>query len=226
MAISEYHLEEIMNDEQISPAARQLLFAAFDHRSQGDPADPQWIMYCSLLAELEAAGYLMRGDAWKGQTGGHYMLFDRSQAPTVASRLPAVPPKHFGREVLYVVGQPGTAIVKIGRSTNMPLRLRAIQTGSPVPLSVLWWHPGGQDLERYLHRKYAEFRLHGEWFDFGVEEPDHLVEMAVTSLRPDEFPPMIELREDFADYFRKYPPGCRYDFLLSGIPPGPFCYPR
>ena len=39
--------------------------------------------------------------------------------------------------------------------------------------------------------------MEGEWFDFGVEEPDILTELTVQRLRPNEFPPDIRLDEDF-----------------------------
>lgn len=211
MPISKTGVEEIMADDRISPAARELLFAIFNEASEEAPAGIR-----PLLKELEDAHYLMRGDAWKGQAGGHLLLFDRSQAPTVEMVLPPLPPKGFGRDVLYVVGKPGLAVVKIGVTRNLQARLRTLQTGSPVPLSVLWWHPGSYDLEEKIHVAFKAYRLAGEWFDFGVEEPDILTEMAVQGLRPDEFPPEIGANEDFADYLRRYPPGCRYAQLMAG----------
>lgn len=225
MPISKLNLEEIIGDERISEDARLLLFAIFDHQ-QGEAPQPLWEPLRRALQELQAAGYVMRGDGWKMQAGGHYLFFDRSQAPTVAGTLPPLPPRTFGRDVLYVIGQPGTAIVKIGVTSSLPSRLKSIQTGSPVPLRVLWWHPGSYDLESQLHRQFDDCRLHGEWFDFGVEEPEVIVELAVAQLRPEEFPPPIGAREGFDEYFRKFPPEGRYSFLLSGLPPGPFRHPR
>jgi len=215
MPISNINVEEIMNDERITPEARQLLFVIFGHTS-GDGEDAgRWGRLRELLDELERAHYLMRGDAWKAQCGGHLLLFDRSQAPTQEGRLPPLPPRHFGRDVLYVIGQPGTSIVKIGVTRNVSSRLKSLQTGSPVPLAVLWWHPGSYDLEENLHAKFSEYRLAGEWFDFGVEEPDVLTELAVQRLRPDEFPPDVGADEDLAEHSRRFPPGCRYSRLLE-----------
>lgn len=211
MPISKTGVEEIMADDRISPAARELLFAIFNEASEEAPAGIR-----PLLKELEDAHYLMRGDAWKGQAGGHLLLFDRSQGPTVEMPLPPMPPKNFGRDVLYVIGKPGLAVAKIGVTRNLAARLKSLQTGSPVPLSVLWWHPGSYDLEEKVHAAFKEYRLEGEWFDFGVEEPDILTEMTVQSLRPDEFPPPMRSDEDFADYLRRYPPDCRYTQLLTG----------
>lgn len=214
-----------MSDERISPAARQLLLAFFDHDlGDGDPGGRRRVLR-GLLKELEDAHYVMRGDSWKSQTGGHLLVFDRYQEPTIEMRLPPMPPGKFGRDVLYVIGQPGTSIVKIGVTQNVPSRLKNIQTGSPVRLAVRWWHVGSYDLERTLHDEFQDCKLEGEWFDFGVEEPELIVESAVERLRSDEFPPPIGIEESFEDYFRKYPPGCRYTHLLN-LSHGVISFPR
>jgi hypothetical protein len=72
-------------------------------------------------------------------------------------------------EVVYVLGTPGSNTVKIGRTTNLAKRVADIQRMSPVPLSVLWTTPGGHELETRLHRHFAVFRSHGEWFAFRVD---------------------------------------------------------
>jgi hypothetical protein len=69
-------------------------------------------------------------------------------------------------EVVYVIGTPGSNTVKIGRTTNLAKRVADIQRMSPVPLAALWTHPGGHELETQLHRHFADFRSHGEWFAF------------------------------------------------------------
>lgn len=84
-------------------------------------------------------------------------------------------------EVVYVLGSAGRTTVKIGRTTNLPERLRAIQRMSPVPLSVLWQHPGGRELETFLHRHFASRRSHGEWFTFEASDPVHLIRTAAQS---------------------------------------------
>lgn len=83
-------------------------------------------------------------------------------------------------EVVYVIGAPGASMVKIGRTRNLTRRLEAIQRMSPTPLSVLWAHAGGSELEAGLHRFFAEFRSHGEWFDFGDQDPIQAVEEAMS----------------------------------------------
>lgn len=72
-------------------------------------------------------------------------------------------------EVVYVIGAPGSKTVKIGRTTNPSKRQADIQRMSPVPLKVLWTHPGGCELETNLHRQFSALRTHGEWFTFGSD---------------------------------------------------------
>lgn len=72
---------------------------------------------------------------------------------------------------VYVIGQRGAALVKIGRTTNLERRLAAIQTACPNRVEVLWHTEGGSALERGLHAEFGHFREHGEWFDFGALDP-------------------------------------------------------
>lgn len=60
--------------------------------------------------------------------------------------------------------------IKIGRATDVRARFKAIQACCPVPLKILCVIPnGGHKVETELHRRFALFRLHGEWFDSTAE---------------------------------------------------------
>ena len=83
--------------------------------------------------------------------------------------------------VVYVLGAPGSNTVKIGRTINLAKRVADIQRMSPVPLTVLWTHPGGSELEARLHRHFGPLRSHGEWFRFETE-PVEAIKAAVESL--------------------------------------------
>ncbi len=85
-------------------------------------------------------------------------------------------------ERVYVLGPPGGTLVKIGRTINLAKRVAEIQRMSPVPLEILWSHPGGHQLETNLHRHFAPLRSHGEWFAF-EEDPVAQVRSAV-ELKP------------------------------------------
>lgn len=82
-------------------------------------------------------------------------------------------------ERVYVIGTPGSRTVKIGRTNNVAKRFGEIQRMSPVPLALLWSHPGGHELETRLHRQFSALRVHGEWFCF-QNDPIILIQWAVT----------------------------------------------
>ena len=83
---------------------------------------------------------------------------------------------------VYLIGSPVIRPVKIGVSNEPEARLEDLQTGSPVPLHLLWKTPGGQALESALHAYFEPYRSHGEWFDFGEENPAALVATAAVLL--------------------------------------------
>ncbi|WP_331737688.1 GIY-YIG nuclease family protein (plasmid) [Streptomyces sp. NBC_01732] len=72
-------------------------------------------------------------------------------------------------EQVYLIGSPESPLVKIGWSDNPERRLRDLQTGSPVLLKLLALFEGGAVIERELHRRFADKRRHGEWFDLGPD---------------------------------------------------------
>ncbi|MFC8704122.1 GIY-YIG nuclease family protein [Streptomyces anulatus] len=84
----------------------------------------------------------------------------------------------MNEERVYVIGTPGSKTVKIGRSIDLPKRHAEIQRMSPVPLSLLWSHPGDHTLETNLHRQFSGLRVHGEWFTFQAD-PVTMVAWAV-----------------------------------------------
>ena len=57
-----------------------------------------------------------------------------------------------------------TGEIKIGHAKDPLKRLNDLQTGQPAPLRLLATMPGGVEVERELHDRFAEFHLQGEWF--------------------------------------------------------------
>ncbi|MER7692630.1 GIY-YIG nuclease family protein [Streptomyces sp. NPDC097610] len=73
------------------------------------------------------------------------------------------------KERVYLIGSADSPLVKIGWTDNPERRLRHLQTGSPVPLELLALFEGGHIVEAELHRRFADKRRHGEWFDLGSD---------------------------------------------------------
>lgn len=61
--------------------------------------------------------------------------------------------------------------VKIGRTTNVEKRLRALQTANSSPLRLLATVLESTVGERTIHQRFLHLRLSGEWFQL---EPDLL----------------------------------------------------
>ena len=68
--------------------------------------------------------------------------------------------------VVYVMRRAdGVGPVKIGCTKYPVQRLAQQQLWSPEPLEIIGTAPGGFKDEGRLHREFAEYRLHGEWFE-------------------------------------------------------------
>lgn len=72
---------------------------------------------------------------------------------------------------IYVIGGEAASLVKIGYANNPVRRLTELQVSNPVRLEILATLPGARAEERQLHRHFTSHRRHGEWFDFGPEDP-------------------------------------------------------
>jgi hypothetical protein len=88
-------------------------------------------------------------------------------------------------EFVYLITTSSSRTVKIGRSTDPESRLTALQAGSPVALLLAATFPGGPRLERHLHKEFGSYRIHGEWFDFGNQDPVTEVTAAVEAYEPE-----------------------------------------
>lgn len=137
----------------------------------------------AALAELHEAGYVRRGEHRSrypsGTTNAAGKDISGALGPcgwTVAgeppsSRPAAVSTASGSKARVYLIGAGRGQPVKIGRTVDVPRRCAQLQATSPVPLRVLWSTPGTPDLETHLHARFRAKRLHGEWFDFGADDP-------------------------------------------------------
>lgn len=82
---------------------------------------------------------------------------------------------------VYVIGCEGSRLVKIGSATDLERRRRSLATMSANPVTVLWQSTKehGRRTEAKLHEAFRGYRQHGEWFDFGEEDPVALMEVEI-----------------------------------------------
>jgi excisionase family DNA binding protein len=73
------------------------------------------------------------------------------------------PPPYIGH-VVYFIEAPSAGLIKIGTTLFVAGRLKALRTGSPIPLRFLGCIEGDASEEQKLHARFAEYREHGEWF--------------------------------------------------------------
>ena len=70
--------------------------------------------------------------------------------------------------VYFIQGIEGGPI-KIGRARKPQIRLRVFQIACPIRLRILGVMEGDLETETKLHRRFATYRLHGEWFQVSPE---------------------------------------------------------
>lgn len=63
----------------------------------------------------------------------------------------------------------GGDLIKIGFTTNMDRRMKALQAHSPCRLRIILVVQGSRIREAALHEKFAHLRMHGEWFKADLE---------------------------------------------------------
>lgn len=63
----------------------------------------------------------------------------------------------------YIVRHPLSNLIKIGRSRDPEQRIRILSTQSGAILNTLLIVD--EDIERELHTRFCQLRVHGEWFD-------------------------------------------------------------
>jgi hypothetical protein len=72
------------------------------------------------------------------------------------------------QEYVYVIRQQGGSLVKIGKTTNYKARLKNLQTGSGILLTLeyLWAVDNSSTVEKDLHMVFKALHHQGEWFRF------------------------------------------------------------
>lgn len=105
--------------------------------------------------------------------------------------------------VVYFAKSLGTGHIKIGRTAALRRRAGALAHLSPGGVEIVATTPGGADLERDLHQRFAEYRANGEWF-----RPEAPILETIQAIKEGRFvtpPPRIE--EDESTLPRNVAPG-------------------
>ncbi len=69
----------------------------------------------------------------------------------------------------YIVEARAVAAVKIGASYNIEERLKVIQAGCPARVGIVKiYYNKGFEFEKFLHNKFEDYRLFGEWFSSAI----------------------------------------------------------
>jgi hypothetical protein len=84
-----------------------------------------------------------------------------------------------GTKVVYFIQSKATGEIKIGW-TGGPVseRINMLQVGNPSELVLLATMPGGPNRERYVHHKFRDFKVRGEWYVPVPELMDFIVKYA------------------------------------------------
>lgn len=90
----------------------------------------------------------------------------KPSSPLVPKNKPVHP-----NQRIYAIGDVDHGVFKIGIAENPLDRLAALQTAYPYQLAILFsthQMSNASQTERQLHKKLADFRLKGEWFDMSA----------------------------------------------------------
>ena len=71
----------------------------------------------------------------------------------------------YRRQVYFVKNTKG--LIKIGSTMTVMDRIKQLETGASEPLTLIAHLDGSTKRESELHRRFAEYRVHGEWFSPG-----------------------------------------------------------
>jgi hypothetical protein len=95
-----------------------------------------------------------------------------TEIPQLVNTVRGVKAKSHSAGNLYIIGNLELGTYKIGVSVNVKKRLKTLQTGSPVPLTLVASKPVDDmySTEEKTHIKLAAYRLHGEWFKLTYEQ--------------------------------------------------------
>lgn len=79
----------------------------------------------------------------------------------------------------------GFSFCKIAITTDMAKRVKAVQTGCPMPITDIAYLdvPQGRPrpIEKMFHDELRKYHTHGEWFRFNLSDPEHKAVVAAAT---------------------------------------------
>lgn len=87
-------------------------------------------------------------------------------------------------------------VVKIGFSTNVRERSHSLQTGCSERAFMVKVLPGTPAREREFHRRFAEYRTNGEWFDLRGRLAKYLERDIRPVALPGKMTPIAQVEDD------------------------------
>jgi hypothetical protein len=118
------------------------------------------------IGRSELVGYVETAFLAPDRSAGRW-LFRIEDVEAVACRRAGLPAKR--PSVVYLMQRvDATGPVKIGCSRNARRRCRDLSYAGGHQLVVVTTMAGGPHEERELHKRFAHYRLFGEWFDAAV----------------------------------------------------------
>ena len=118
---------------------------------------------------------------------------------------------------VYVVQAGDTYRFKVGRTGNLPQRMRTLQLGSPTPLHLVGWFRADNSYreEAEWHRRLGINRRHGEWFDLPLK--DLVTILGVCESYGREEPPTKALELDFEKEYHVFWEGSIYPIQIDDL---------
>lgn len=87
----------------------------------------------------------------------------------------------YNKEGLYLIKIANSNLYKIGITKDFTQRLRNLQTGNPFVIEVYNFYPltTHRKMETYLHNKYKEKKVGGEWFKLTQDDLNEIHDYVV-----------------------------------------------
>ncbi len=113
---------------------------------------------------------------------------------------------------VYIIGERGSDVLKIGISTDPARRLNDLRFSNPYDIQVLWERPveHARLVEKNVHQALASVRIRGEWFKIPLGDAIAVVERTIIN------EPIERMHQEWRDAWQ-----ARIDRQVSEVAPEP-----